>query len=132
MTAEASLLIVDDDRELSQMLNEYLSGEGFRITLVGDGAQAIERLAGETFDLVILDMGLQDGSGLELLPLLRGEYSSPPPVVLYSATEASREVAAQVEAALVKSRDSIEQLLFTVRHLARRPARAAAAAGKVS
>jgi two-component system response regulator CpxR len=77
MTAEASLLIVDDDRELSQMLNEYLSGEGFRITLVGDGAQAIERLASETFDLVILDVMLPSLNGFEVLRRLRQTLALP-------------------------------------------------------
>lgn len=77
MTAEASLLIVDDDRELSQMLNEYLSGEGFRITLVGDGAQAIERLSSETFDLVILDVMLPSLNGFEVLRRLRQTLALP-------------------------------------------------------
>ena len=40
MTLPASLLIVDDDRELGQMLTEYLTGEGFQVTLLRDGAEA--------------------------------------------------------------------------------------------
>lgn len=77
MTAEASLLIVDDDRELSQMLNEYLAGEGFRIAVVGDGAEAIDRLAGESFDLVILDVMLPSLNGFEVLRRLRQTLTVP-------------------------------------------------------
>ena len=125
------VLHVEDDDSLVEMLQTTLEAEA-EVAVARSLAEARGWLSRDRFDLVILDMGLQDGSGLELLPLLRGEHASAPPVVLYSATEASREVAAQVEAALVKSRDSIEQLLFTVRQLARRHAREAAAAGKVS
>jgi DNA-binding response OmpR family regulator len=113
------------------MLQSMLAPEA-DVTIARSLAEARGWLTRARFDIVILDMGLQDGSGLELLPLLRGENASAPPVVLYSATEASREVAAQVEAALVKSRDPIEQLLFTVRQLGRRHARNAGPAGKVS
>jgi hypothetical protein len=42
-------------------------------------------------------------------------------VIIYSATEPSRELSSLVQGALVKSRDSVEQLLATVRSLARRP-----------
>ena len=48
MTLPASLLIVDDDRELGQMLTEYLTGEGFQVTLLRDGAEALERLIERT------------------------------------------------------------------------------------
>jgi DNA-binding response OmpR family regulator len=69
---------------------------------------------------VILDAALGDGSGLDLLPTLHEAGSEAPPVILYSATEPSRELAERVQAALVKSRDSVEHLLATVRRLARR------------
>ncbi len=125
------VLHVEDDGSLVEMLQAMLDSEA-DVTSARSLVEAKDWLGREQFDLVILDMGLQDGSGLELLPLLRGGNASAPPVVLYSATEASREVAAQVEAALVKSRDSIEQLLFTVRHLARRHAREGAPAERVT
>jgi hypothetical protein len=54
------------------------------------------------------------------LPLLNEAAGEAPPIILYSATEPSRELAERVQAALVKSRDSVEHLLATVRRLARR------------
>jgi DNA-binding response OmpR family regulator len=84
MTLPASVLIVDDDRELGQMLTEYLTGEGFQVSLVRDGAEALERLtatpaAGEShpFDLVILDVMLPSLSGFEVLRRLRHSLSVP-------------------------------------------------------
>jgi DNA-binding response OmpR family regulator len=122
------ILHVEDDDSLVELIKATLSPEADVMT-ARSLAEAREWLERETFDLVILDMGLKDGSGLDLLPLLRGARPVAPPVVLYSASEASREVAAQVEAALVKSRDSIDHLLSTVRTLARRPAPDASTAG---
>jgi DNA-binding response OmpR family regulator len=83
-------------------------------------AQARVHIETERFDLVILDVALGDGSGLDLLPLLHQSGSEAPPIILYSATEPSRELAERVQAALVKSRDPVEHLLATVRRLARR------------
>ena len=89
MTLPASVLIVDDDRELGQMLTEYLTGEGFQVSLVRDGAEALERLAGTSaagapaagdthpFDLVILDGMLPSLSGFEVLRRLRHSLSVP-------------------------------------------------------
>jgi DNA-binding response OmpR family regulator len=79
MTLPASLLIVDDDRELGQMLTEYLTGEGFQVSLVRDGAEALDRLTEQShpFDLVILDVMLPSLSGFEVLRRLRHTLSVP-------------------------------------------------------
>lgn len=85
MTVPASLLIVDDDRELGQMLTEYLTAEGFQISVVRDGAEALERLSEQPppFDLVILDVMLPSLSGFEVLRRLRHSLSVP--VVMLTA-----------------------------------------------
>jgi len=73
----ASLLIVDDDRELAQMLNEYLSTEGFSIAIAYDGSSALERLNAEKFDLVVLDVMLPTLNGFDVLRNLRQSLSVP-------------------------------------------------------
>lgn len=84
MNVPASLLIVDDDRELGQMLTEYLTGEGFQVSLVRDGMEALDRLTGtHTYDLVILDVMLPSLSGFEVLRRLRHNLSVP--VVMLTA-----------------------------------------------
>lgn len=75
--AQESILLVDDDRELDQMLTEYLSAEGFGVAFVVDGAQALERFAEEAFDLVILDVMLPSLSGFDVLRSLRRSLNVP-------------------------------------------------------
>src|SRR4029453_16228878 len=79
MSLPASVLIVDDDRELGQMLTEYLTGEGFQVSLVRDGAEALDRLSGhaDQYDLTILDVMLPSLSGFEVLRRLRHSLSVP-------------------------------------------------------
>ena len=116
----ARILHVEDDESLTQLVEELLSDEA-DVIRVHSLAQARACIESQRFDLVILDAMLGDGSGLDLLPMLHEAGDEAPPIILYSATEPSRELAGRVQAALVKSRDSVEKLLATVRRLARRP-----------
>lgn len=114
------ILHVEDDESLSQLVNELLREEADVVPAhsVARARALIGR--GGDYDLVILDIGLGDGSGLDILPLLNRNGRTAPPVIIYSATEPTRELSRLVQGALVKSRDSVEQLLATVRALARR------------
>lgn len=112
----ARILHVEDDVSLTQLVQELLEGEA-DVYAANSLAQARAAVEEGPYDLVILDIVLGDGSGLDLLPQL-GRKGVRPPVILYSATEASRELTDMVEAALVKSRDSVEELLASVRVLA--------------
>jgi DNA-binding response OmpR family regulator len=116
----ARILHVEDDESLTQLVEELLSDEA-EVVRAHTLAQARMHVETERFDLVILDAVLGDGSGLDLLPTLHEAGDDAPPVILYSATEPSRELSERVQAALVKSRDSVEHLLATVRRLASRP-----------
>ncbi|MCT4908746.1 response regulator transcription factor [Pseudomonas aeruginosa] len=69
----SELLLIDDDRELCELLGTWLVQEGFSVRASHDGAQARRALAEQTPDAVVLDVMLPDGSGLELLKQLRGE-----------------------------------------------------------
>jgi PAS domain S-box-containing protein len=112
----ARILHVEDDESLTQLVHELLDEE-CDVTAVHTLADAKLAVRNREYHLVILDIGLGDGSGLDILPLLRRHDQPAPPVILYSATEASREVSEMVEAALVKSRHPVEQLLASVRAL---------------
>jgi len=72
-----SLLLVDDDRELDQMLTEYLSAEPFSVATALDGMMALDRLANEMFDLVILDVMLPSLNGFDVLRRLRQTLTVP-------------------------------------------------------
>jgi DNA-binding response OmpR family regulator len=116
----ARILHVEDDISLTELVKELL-GEEADVIAANSLAEACVCVDRQTYDLVILDITLGDGCGLDILPLLN-QSGRQAPVILYSATEASREISGMVQAALVKSRDSVDQLLASVRALARRSA----------
>ncbi|MFP4607851.1 MAG: response regulator, partial [Thiohalospira sp.] len=80
------ILLVDDDRELCAMLQEYLAGEGFAVTAVGDGEQALERLRGDHWEGVVLDVMLPGRDGFEVLRDLR-RFSEVPVLMLTARGE---------------------------------------------
>jgi two-component system response regulator CpxR len=78
------LLLVDDDRELSRMLAEYLAGEGFETAIAPDGLTALDRLKSSNFDLVILDVMMPGMGGFEVLRRLR-QMPLQVPVIMLTA-----------------------------------------------
>jgi two-component system response regulator CpxR len=73
----ASVLLVDDDRELNEMLIEYLSAEAFRVVAAVDGAAALQQLGRGKFDLVVLDVMLPSLNGFDFLRRVRETLSVP-------------------------------------------------------
>lgn len=63
----AKLLIVEDDRLLGELMREALEEAGYQVRLAGNGAEALEAVAEESFDLVLQDIQLPDANGLDLL-----------------------------------------------------------------
>jgi two-component system phosphate regulon response regulator OmpR len=80
---EKRLLVVDDDRELRELLHRYLSDNGFAVTTVNDGLDMARELEAKPFDLVILDLMLPGDDGLTLTRQLR--QHSDVPVIMLSA-----------------------------------------------
>jgi DNA-binding response OmpR family regulator len=81
--ARPKLLIVDDDRELCAMLAEYLAPEGFLTQTAASGPAALDQLARDPADLVVLDVMLPELSGFEVLKRIRA--SSRVPVIMLTA-----------------------------------------------
>ncbi|KMW59934.1 two component transcriptional regulator, winged helix family [Candidatus Rhodobacter oscarellae] len=68
-----TILIVDDEAEIRSTLTSYLTGEGFEVEAAADGAEMADCLAQNTVDLVLLDLGLRNESGLDLLKKISAE-----------------------------------------------------------
>jgi CheY-like chemotaxis protein len=85
MGETARILVVDDQAEIRDLTALILAGAGFRAQAAGSGAEALDRLASEPFDLVLLDIDMPEMDGWETLRLLRAD---PPParpsVVMFS------------------------------------------------
>lgn len=62
----AHILVVDDDLEIRRLLARYLAEQGFRVSLAGSRQDFEERMAVDAIDLVVLDVMLPDGSGLDI------------------------------------------------------------------
>lgn len=71
------ILLIDDDIEFCQLLNEYLSGEGFEVHSVHDGQSGAEMATAETFDLVILDVMLPIMNGFDVLKIIKQKSTIP-------------------------------------------------------
>ncbi len=75
--AMSRILLVDDDRELCQLLTEYLEPEEFEVEAVHDGAAAIAAIAADEPALMVLDIMLPGLSGVEVLRRVRDQSNVP-------------------------------------------------------
>ncbi len=71
-----TILIIEDERKISDIVELYLRREGFVTKLAGTGEEAMKHL-NEPFDLIILDLMLPDISGEELCSTIRGDIGRP-------------------------------------------------------
>ncbi len=71
------ILVVDDDKRLRQLLDRYLSEQGYRVTQAKDAADARAKLSAIAFDLLVLDIMMPGETGLSLTRDLRRESAVP-------------------------------------------------------
>lgn len=72
-----TILIVDDDTELTDLLVQYLEPEGFNVVCVHDGENAVKKALNQVFDAVILDVMLPKLNGFEVLKAIREHLETP-------------------------------------------------------
>jgi two-component system response regulator PilR (NtrC family) len=89
---DVHVLVVDDEPDLRTLYELALLREGYQVTGVGDLAQARELLAAQRFDVVITDMRLPDGLGIDLLHQLREQHRSARCVVITAYGSADNAV----------------------------------------
>ncbi|HET7518347.1 MAG TPA: response regulator, partial [Actinomycetes bacterium] len=82
LAVNASVLVVEDDREIRELLRRYLERAGLMVHTTASGAEAIRLLAAGGAQLVVLDLGLPDVDGLDVLRAARAEGAAVPVVVL--------------------------------------------------
>ncbi len=112
-----TLLVVEDEPSIADLLHLALTGEGYRIVMVGDGRAALRRLAEGGYDLVLSDVMLPFLDGLGLA---RAMHADPAlraiPLILLSAAHGSTARAVPHAAFLAKPFD-LDALLATVGRL---------------
>jgi len=80
------ILVVDDEKSLREFLTILLEQEGYEVTTADTVASGIERITGESFDLVMCDLKLPDGSGLEVLGEARNRQLESPFIIITAHT----------------------------------------------
>jgi two-component system KDP operon response regulator KdpE len=92
--APLRILVIDDEPPIRKLLRVGLSAHGYQIIEASNGKMALDLLSEQTPDLVILDLGLPDMQGHELLRTMRGRNDSVPIVVLSSRDDETGKVQA--------------------------------------
>lgn len=111
---EVKILYVEDDISLGMLMTEMLKDTvtvQVETTCAG-GLRAIEQ---SNFDLVILDIELPDGSGLDLIPTINALLPISPPIMIFSAQELPQEYSALVSDSVVKSNVNNESLIRSIK-----------------
>jgi two-component system response regulator CpxR len=150
MTADARILLVEDDRELCAMLSNFFVEHGMSLVAIHDGDEAARALRSPDADLVVLDVMLPKRSGLDLLVELRRHSECPVLILTARGDDVDRvrglelgaddylakpfnprELLARVRAILRRARaPSAPETVLTVGDLQLEPARRMARAGQ--
>jgi two-component system, OmpR family, phosphate regulon response regulator OmpR len=87
----AHILVVDDDARLRDLLQQFLSGAGFRVTTAESAADARARMDSLTFDLIVLDLMMPGESGLDFAKSLRAKHNGGVPILMLTAMNESED-----------------------------------------
>jgi two-component system, OmpR family, response regulator len=98
MESSPHLLIVDDDREIRELLSKFLRKHGFRVSVAIDGREMRKALADRAIDLVVLDLMLPGEDGLSLCRRLRSESNIPVIMLTAMGEETDRIVGLEIGA----------------------------------
>lgn len=93
----AKILLVDDDAQLSRQIKAWLGYDAHQMELAADTTNGLKRLNSQTFDLIILDWMLPDGSGLDLCRHYRSSGGQAP-IIMLSARQAIDDKALALDA----------------------------------
>lgn len=87
MQSTAHILVVDDDLEIRKLLGRYLDAQGLRVSLAADRRELEEKLTTQQIDLIVLDVMLPDGSGLDICRQMRDRGPHIPVILLTALKE---------------------------------------------
>lgn len=90
------ILIVEDEQRIASFVDKGLRANGFGTSVVGDGAAALEQLRTGGVDLVVLDLGLPDQDGFDVLSTVRDQRVAVP-VVILTARDSVHDTVAGLE-----------------------------------
>jgi two-component system OmpR family response regulator len=98
MTATPHILVVDDHREIRELVSRALAREGFRVSVAADGREMRKVMADAGIDLVVLDLMLPGEDGLSLCRRLRADSSIPVIMLTAKGEEVDRVIGLEMGA----------------------------------
>ena len=115
------LLVVDDHRDGREMVAEYLAYLGYRVESAGTGEEALQKVETLQPALVVMDVLLPDGDGLDFIAKIRGLAMTPPPQIVVHTAAVIGDVRARARAAnvdmFVSKPCDLKVLARQIRHL---------------
>ena len=87
--ADTRILVVDDEKTITDLVGIYLRNEGYDVTLAYTGADAAREILEHEFDLAVLDIMLPDIDGFELLRTIRADHTYP--VIMLTARDSQTD-----------------------------------------
>jgi two-component system KDP operon response regulator KdpE len=94
MTAPLRVLVVDDEPAIRRFLKTSLVAQGYQVSEAQDGKTAFEQMRRGVPDMVVLDLGLPDSDGFDIIKHVRDQGSAAPIIVLSSRTDEAGKVRA--------------------------------------
>jgi DNA-binding response OmpR family regulator len=120
METKKSILIVEDDKPIAHALALKLTHEGFEVAAASDGEQALEMLAKNKFDLMLMDLVMPRMDGFRLLERMKeGGYTTPVVVTSNLSQEEDMKRSKELGAVgyIVKSNTPIVEIVAKVREI---------------
>ncbi|MBN2425668.1 MAG: response regulator [Calditrichaceae bacterium] len=110
------ILIIEDDKDMRKSMEELLNGKDVEIESIGNGKKALTMLKSNSYDCVVLDLGLKDISGFDLIEKIKSELNQKDlPVIVYTGKELNKEeqeaLKEHAESIIIKGAKSPERLL---------------------
>jgi DNA-binding response OmpR family regulator len=93
MTEPATILLIEDDREIQSTLRSVLESAGYIVLVAPNGIEGKKLIVSRTPDVVITDMMMPQLGGFPVLEFLRQEVENPPRVIMITANEGGRHKA---------------------------------------
>lgn len=125
------VVVIDDDEQVRDLLQRYLTGQSLRVSAASDGAGLRALLRGGDVDLVLLDLGLAGEDGLDLLRDLRREWDGAVIIVSGRGEAVERIVGLEIGADdFVTKPFELRELLARIRSVLRRAVPAAGASAQ--
>ena len=111
----STLLVVEDNDTMRRQIIKLIGNGDVKSSSATTGAEALASISSNSFDCMVLDLGLPDMSGFDLLDRLEADHIDIPPVVIYTGRELSREESQRLqhytESIIIKGVKSEERLL---------------------